>query len=87
PEIQTMYNVPLPVSVIRTRIREEFERHRFTNKIALVDVLITKSNADFQETMNFWRQTTHIMSYFKEENFRGGDRLPKNFMDGFLEVR
>lgn len=43
-----MYNIPLPVSVIRTRIREEFERHRFTNKLALVDVLITKSNADYQ---------------------------------------
>jgi NADH dehydrogenase (ubiquinone) 1 alpha subcomplex subunit 6 len=36
--------------------------------------------------MNFWRQTTHIMSYFKEENFRGDDRLPKSFMSGFLEV-
>lgn len=36
--------------------------------------------------MNFWRQTTHIMSYFKEENFRGDKRLPSNFMSGFLEV-
>lgn len=36
--------------------------------------------------MNFWRQTTHIMSYFKEENFRGDKRLPANFMEGFLEV-
>lgn len=37
--------------------------------------------------MNFWRQTNHLMSYFKDENFRGDDRLPKNFMSGFLEVR
>lgn len=37
--------------------------------------------------MNFWRQTNHMMSYFKEENFRGDDRLPKSFMHGFLEVR
>lgn len=36
--------------------------------------------------MNFWRQTTHIMSYFKEENFRGDKRLPSNFMEGFMEV-
>lgn len=36
--------------------------------------------------MNFWRQTTHIMSYFPEENFRGEKRLPKSFMEGFLEV-
>jgi len=37
--------------------------------------------------MNFWRQTTHIMSYFKEENFRGERTLPSSFMFGFLEVR
>lgn len=37
--------------------------------------------------MNFWKQTNHVMSYFKEENFRGDKRLPSNFMEGFLEVR
>lgn len=36
--------------------------------------------------MNFWRQTNHIMSYFKEESFRGEKRLPSNFITGFLEV-
>ncbi|KAK5663952.1 hypothetical protein OQA88_164 [Cercophora sp. LCS_1] len=87
PEIQTMYSVPLPISRIRTRIRQEFERNRFVNKLSVVDVLILKSHADYQETMNFWRQTTHIMSYFKEENFRGEKSLPTSFMAGFLEGR
>ena len=36
--------------------------------------------------MNFWKQTTHVMSYFKEESFRGDKRLPSSFMSGFLEV-
>lgn len=48
PEIQTMYSVPLPVSVIRTRMRQEFERHRFVNKLPVVDVLLFQSNADYQ---------------------------------------
>ncbi|KAK3940497.1 complex 1 protein [Diplogelasinospora grovesii] len=87
PEIQTMYNVPLPVSAIRTRIRQEFERHRFVSKLSIVDVLIMKGHADYQETMNFWKQSTHIMSYFPDENFRDDSRLPKNFMQGFLEGR
>lgn len=51
PEIQTMYNVPFPVSVIRTRIREEFERNRFVNKLPIVDVLLFKSDAEYQVTM------------------------------------
>lgn len=36
--------------------------------------------------MNFWKQSTHILSYFKGENFRGDKRLPSSFMEGFLEV-
>ncbi|KAL1838008.1 hypothetical protein VTJ49DRAFT_3131 [Mycothermus thermophilus] len=87
PEIQTMYGVPHPVSAIRSRIRQEFERHRYVNKLPVVDVLLHKSNADYQETMNFWRQTNHVMSFFKEENFRGEKRLPSNFITGFLEGR
>lgn len=43
-----MYNVPFPVSVIRTRMREEFERHRFVNKLPTVDILLFKSNAEYQ---------------------------------------
>jgi hypothetical protein len=39
-----------------------------------------------QEMMNFWKQTSHVMSYFPEENFRGHERLPKNFMNAFLEA-
>ncbi|KAI1879473.1 hypothetical protein JX265_002427 [Neoarthrinium moseri] len=99
PEIQTMYSVPFPVSVIRTRMRAEFERHRFVNKLPVIDVLLMQNNAEYQhyrradiwrteqEMMNFWKQSTHVMSYFPEENFRGHERLPKNFMQGFLEGR
>lgn len=81
-----MYSVPLPVSAVRTRMRQEFERHRFVNKLPVVDVLLFQSNADYQETMNFWRQTNHIMSYFKEESFKQGPKLPSSFIEGFLEV-
>ncbi|SPO02837.1 probable NADH2 dehydrogenase (ubiquinone) [Cephalotrichum gorgonifer] len=87
PEIQTMYNIPMPVSTIRTRMRQEFEKHRFATKLPVVDVLLLKNNAEYQEMMNFWKQTTHVMSYFKEENFRGDKRLPSSFMEGFLEGR
>ncbi|KAG6037526.1 hypothetical protein E4U41_005034 [Claviceps citrina] len=87
PEIQTMYNMPLPISAIRTRVRQEFEGNRFAGNLQIVDVLLHKSHAEYQEMMNFWKQTTHVMAYFKDENFRGDKRLPSSFMDGFLEGR
>lgn len=51
PEIQTMYNVPLPISVLRTRIREEFERNRHAKDLSVVDVLLFKSHAEYQVRM------------------------------------
>jgi hypothetical protein len=48
PEIQTMYNMPMPISTIRTRIRQEFERQRYVNKLPVVDVLLLKGNAEYQ---------------------------------------
>jgi NADH dehydrogenase (ubiquinone) 1 alpha subcomplex subunit 6 len=43
-----MYSVPFPLPVIRTRMRQEFERHRYVNKLPVVDVLLFKSNAEYQ---------------------------------------
>ena len=43
-----MYTIPLPVSTIRTRARQEFERHRFVNKLGIVDVLLLQNNAEYQ---------------------------------------
>jgi hypothetical protein len=43
-----MYGVPHPVAAIRSRIRQEFERHRYVNKLPVVDILLHKSNADYQ---------------------------------------
>lgn len=38
-----------------------------------------------QETMNYWKQLTHVLKYFRAEE-DPKTRLPKNFIQGFLEV-
>ena len=38
-----------------------------------------------QETLNFWKQLTHVLKYFRAEEDPKA-RLPKNFIEGFLEV-
>ncbi|OAL74144.1 hypothetical protein A7D00_2175 [Trichophyton violaceum] len=86
PEIQTMYSLQLPVSAIRTKIRQEFERHRYVNQLPVVDVLLFQSHSEFQETMNYWKQLSQLMKYFRAEEDPSA-KLPKNFMSGFMEGR
>ncbi|KAK1822599.1 hypothetical protein LTR12_002946 [Friedmanniomyces endolithicus] len=119
PEVQSMYSLNMPVSAIRTKIRQEFERHRYVSQLKTVDVLLFNSHqeyqvsryhldlihprldideemvgvtrgvkdADFgQETLNFWKQLTHVLKYFRMEEDPKA-KLPKTFIQGFLEGR
>ncbi|KAJ9612520.1 ndufa6 NADH-ubiquinone oxidoreductase subunit [Cladophialophora chaetospira] len=86
PEIQQMYSLNMPISRIRTKVREEFEKHRYVNNIQAVDVLLQQNQAEFQETLNYWKQSTHVMKYFRADEDELA-KLPKNFISGFLEVR
>ena len=55
PEIQTMYSLNMPVSALRTKMRQEFERHRYVNQINVVDMLLTKSHQEFQVGLSgYW---------------------------------
>ncbi|KAJ5279970.1 NADH dehydrogenase (complex I) alpha subcomplex subunit 6 [Penicillium angulare] len=78
PEIQTMYSLNMPVSAIRTKIRQEFEKHRYVSQMSVIDVLLYQSHAEFQ--------LSHVMKYFRPEEDPGA-RLPRNFVSGFLEGR
>lgn len=44
----------MPVSAIRTKLRQEFERHRYVNQLKTVDVLIFQSSAEFQVRKPFF---------------------------------
>ncbi|KAK1080948.1 ndufa6 NADH-ubiquinone oxidoreductase subunit [Friedmanniomyces endolithicus] len=95
----------MPVSAIRTKIRQEFERHRYVSQLKTVDVLLFNSHQEYQvsryhldlnhprlgfdeemETLNFWKQLTHVLKYFRMEEDPKA-KLPKTFIQGFLEGR
>ena len=43
-----MYSLNMPVSAIRTKVRQEFERHRYVAQLKTVDVLLFNSHQEFQ---------------------------------------
>lgn len=65
PEIQSMYLLNIPISLLRSKIRQEFERNRFVTDPRAIDVLLFKGRAEFQETMNYWKQKCHVMAFFE----------------------
>jgi len=81
-----MYALPKPVAELRTKMRQEFERHRHVQQLPVVDMLLFQSDAEFQETLNYWKTLPHVMKYFRAEEDPSA-KLPSNFMQGFLEGR
>lgn len=81
-----MYSLNKPVSELRTKMRTEFERHRYVSQLPVVDMLIFQSHAEYQETLNYWKQLTHVLKYFRPDEDPNA-KLPQNFMTGFLEGR
>ena len=47
-----MYSLNMPVSQLRTRVRQEFERYRYVNKLPVVDMLLFRSHTEFQVGYN-----------------------------------
>jgi len=83
PEIVTIHALTIPPSLIRSRIRAEFERHRYVEDPAVIDILVLKSRQDFQEVMNAWQQESHVLGVLLKDK----TKEPKSFLQKFYEGR
>ncbi|KAJ1979195.1 ndufa6 NADH-ubiquinone oxidoreductase subunit [Dimargaris cristalligena] len=80
PTMVEMYQLSMPMSVVRAKIREEFEKQRYVSDLKTIDTLLTKGQMDFQETMNAWKQQSQLMNYFAKEE---ADPKPVTFLEKF----
>lgn len=60
-----MYQMDKPVAELRTKMRQEFERHRYVGQLKVIDVLLFQSHAEFQ--------VRGILSIVRREGREGGD--------------
>lgn len=56
-----MYSLNIPVSAIRTKIRQEYEKHRYVSQLNVVDVLLFQSHAEFQVSLHIYTHTTKLV--------------------------
>lgn len=82
-EFCNLYELDMPVSNVKTKIRQEFERQRFVNDLDVTNVLYAKGQMEFQELVNFWKQQCHVMRYFEDQ--QSYNQVDKNdFVKNFL---
>ncbi|CAG8529000.1 4812_t:CDS:2 [Gigaspora margarita] len=84
PKIVQSYLLDFPVATARAKIREEFEKNRYVSDLKVIDVLIFKGHAEYQETLNSWKMDTHIMRYFSKEE---SPPKPEGFLEKFYEKK
>lgn len=42
--------------MVRTKIRQDFERNRHLTDLRVINMLLFKNQQEYQETMNCWKQ-------------------------------
>ncbi|KAF8968812.1 hypothetical protein BDZ97DRAFT_1755100 [Flammula alnicola] len=83
PEICALYAISVSPAYVRHAIRQRFERNRHVTDPRAIDVLLLKGRQDYQETMNVWKQTDHVMGILLEPQ----DRPKRTFLQKFYEGR
>ncbi|EED78569.1 predicted protein [Postia placenta Mad-698-R] len=83
PEMVSLYAIPVSVQYFRQCIRRKFEENRYVTDQRVVDVLLLKGRQEYQETINLWKQTDHVMGILLETQ----SRPPRPFLQKFYEGR
>lgn len=98
PHMVNTYPLDLPIHAVRARIRREFERYRYIQDLSVIDRLILNGTQELIETHSKWKQKTHILTYFDEEQIYlekenerknlylpGSNNPPSKFLYNFLK--
>lgn len=82
PYIVLRYDVTFSVKDGREKLRELFTRNKHVTDIRAIDLLVNKGQLELVETINIWKQKSHVMQYFNDTwNQKPTDFLSK-FYDG-----
>lgn len=85
PQFVEMYEMDVPVGIVRTKLREQFERNRFVEDMRVRNILLAQGHNEFQETVNFWKQEGHVMKFFEDFLATKEERKPDSFVRRFIK--
>jgi hypothetical protein len=74
PEIVALYALNISPSMIRIKIRQEFEKNKAVTDVNIINMLLHKNQQEYQETMNCWKQEVSTCIRVEELGVRRSSR-------------